>query len=358
MKSTKKNQIKLLMWLRQFEPVIGGIPEQYGKIARVLIDLGAEIMVLTFNDQGSYPEREYRDGIFIRRSTFHQRIPIPGVRGIFSVLWLFWHSIQMRKKYQVALLQEGIPGTCSLQTFVITPLLKMMGKKILVKNSTRLKAEPTDRFTNLSRLFFFAQRWLIDFFLPVSSEQFSDFIDVGIKKHKIFIIPNGVDSEVFHPISKEQEQMTRSDIGFDQERVALFIGRIDAEKGIGDLLEAWKTVCRKDNKALLVFLGDGPDLSKFEVKCRSLGIQERVRFVGEIMDVAKWMHAADLVVLPSYVEAMSNVVLQAMSAGKALVVTEPSVPSALAKDGWNMRIVPLQCPAKLASTFLNLFDIP
>ena len=103
--------------------------------------------------------------------------------------------------------------------------------------------------------------------------------------------------------------------------IVLFVGRLVPYKGVDVLLEALSGL---DAAGLIV--GDGPLRSQLESQARTLGIENRVRFVGSVADeeLAALYRACDVFVLPSVTrqEAFGVVQLEAMAAGKPVVSTD------------------------------------
>ncbi len=101
----------------------------------------------------------------------------------------------------------------------------------------------------------------------------------------------------------------------------LFLGRINWKKGLDRLLAAFARV----DDARLVIAGNDDDQYRpaLEARAQQLGLADRVTFTGPVHGASKaaLLTGAQLLVLPSYSENFGNVVLEAMAAGRAVVVT-------------------------------------
>jgi glycosyl transferase family 1 len=98
-------------------------------------------------------------------------------------------------------------------------------------------------------------------------------------------------------------------------------GRMAAGKGIEMLLDA---LARLDTSVTLDLLGDGPARGELEARARSLGLLDRVTFVGYVAERAPYLDrlaSADLFVFPSPAEGFPKVVLDAMAAGLPVIAT-------------------------------------
>jgi glycosyltransferase involved in cell wall biosynthesis len=97
--------------------------------------------------------------------------------------------------------------------------------------------------------------------------------------------------------------------------------RLSKEKGIDILLRAWARVMRKEKGLKLIILGDGFLERELKSLSESLGVMESVAFMGMIQNVMEYVKNADLFVLPSRTEGLSNALLEAMSCGLPCIAT-------------------------------------
>lgn len=144
--------------------------------------------------------------------------------------------------------------------------------------------------------------------------------ELGGKRH-VEMVPNGVQTPA--PLTAERRTEVRDALPIPRRDavVVLFVGRLAVQKNIPLLLEA---LARFDatSRPVLLLAGDGPLRAELESRAAALGMAGDVAFLGERSDAGNIMQAADLVVLPSHDEGMSNVVLEAMAAGCAVVASD------------------------------------
>jgi glycosyltransferase involved in cell wall biosynthesis len=133
------------------------------------------------------------------------------------------------------------------------------------------------------------------------------------------VVPNGVDLERFPAASEEDRQAARRGLGLDGGPLALCVGRLTRQKGQDVLLDAWPTVRQRVPGATLLLVGEGPDQDDLERRQ-----VPGVVFAGQRRDVAEWLAATDLVVLPSRWEGMAFTMLEAMARGRSVVMTSVS----------------------------------
>ncbi len=99
--------------------------------------------------------------------------------------------------------------------------------------------------------------------------------------------------------------------------VVLTVARLDEQKGHRYLLEAAAQI----PDAQFVLAGDGPLRLSLEAQARSLGLEERVKFLGYRTDISDLLADCDVFVLPSLYEGLPLSVLEAMSAGRTVIAT-------------------------------------
>lgn len=139
----------------------------------------------------------------------------------------------------------------------------------------------------------------------------------GANPDKIFLVPNGVDQELFAP---QDRQAARRRLGLsDDGPLALFVGRLVPGKGLEMCLDALAAL----PQARLVVVGDGPLRSALEAQAQRLSLGGRVIWAGAQPhgDIPNYLAAADVLVLPSVSEGEPNVILEALSCGRPVVAS-------------------------------------
>ena len=159
-------------------------------------------------------------------------------------------------------------------------------------------------------------------FIAVAADEAAVAIGNGVKKERIYHIPNGVCEEDF---SYTDPMLFKTKAGLGEAPYILFLGRLNAIKGPDLLLEAFVEVAQRFPEHWLVFAGpDGGMKSELEEKAIQYGLQERVCFAGFVGGDAKSSayYGADLLVVPSRKEAMSIVALEAAMTSTPVVLTD------------------------------------
>lgn len=131
------------------------------------------------------------------------------------------------------------------------------------------------------------------------------------------VVPNGVD------LDEHASQASTSALpsAWPRSRIVVALGRVERIKGFDLLLQAFAQVAKPGEH--LVIAGDGSQLAALRTLVTDLGISDSVTFVGRLdrPGVNTVMRAADVVVVPSRVEAFGIVALEAWRAGTPLVMT-------------------------------------
>jgi glycosyltransferase involved in cell wall biosynthesis len=131
-------------------------------------------------------------------------------------------------------------------------------------------------------------------------------------------IPNGIDLDAFRPADEKVRAQAREMLGLEKGPIAVLLGRLFQQKGQDTMLRAWPSVRERAAGALLVLVGDGPERGVLE---RMAG--EGVRFAGATREVAPWIAAANVVVLPSRWEAgLTLAAMEAMAMSRSVVATD------------------------------------
>jgi glycosyltransferase involved in cell wall biosynthesis len=195
------------------------------------------------------------------------------------------------------------------------------------------------------------RRWLLqraDAFVTLTEAIEAELVEFGLGVIPFHRIPNGVDLTVFDPAPGDERRALRAHLGLPENRIlCAFVGRLTPQKDPDLLLEAW--AMGRWPSAHLVLVGDGPLRSRLEASVTSGPHKGQVTFAGATADIAPYLRAADLLVLPSQAEGMSNVILEAMACGLPVVATDlPGNREVLGVDGRAGLLVPPANPSALA----------
>ncbi len=174
---------------------------------------------------------------------------------------------------------------------------------------------------------------------------------MGLPARRIACIPNGV------KWPRQHEPLEAGPYGELPERYVLYLSRINWKKGLDRLITAWQSI--PDVPLVIAGNDDEGYQPKLLELARSLGVADRVMFVGPVGDAHKWAlyERAQAFVLPSYSENFGNVVAEAMAMGCPVVLTS-EVGIAPLVEAAGAGVVTDGAPEKLAATLQGLLADP
>ncbi|MFD9944797.1 glycosyltransferase [Nonomuraea sp. NPDC059023] len=146
-------------------------------------------------------------------------------------------------------------------------------------------------------------------------------------------VPCGVDLSRFRP-REEPKTWARAKLGLPDRETALFVGPLDAEKRLDDLLRALRYVCRQAD-AQVVLVGAGPERPQLTRLADSLGVGRRTHFLGHVAedDLHLAYASADVFAMPNVSGLESVATLEAMASGLPVVAAEANALTHLVQQG-------------------------
>jgi glycosyltransferase involved in cell wall biosynthesis len=177
----------------------------------------------------------------------------------------------------------------------------------------------------------------------------------GLNPDRLTVIPNGIDLRSF----EAAVAISRVAIGIpDDVHLALYVGRLDPQKGLPDLLAAAERVTAQRPDWRLAIVGDGPGRPWLLEQFAMRGLREKVYWLGQRNDVPSLLKTADVLVLASLWEGMPNVVLEAMASRLPVIGTAVEGTEELVVPGQTGWLVPPRDPEALAHALIEAADSP
>lgn len=174
----------------------------------------------------------------------------------------------------------------------------------------------------------------------------------GIRSNLIAVIHNPMDLvQIEH---QAQEPITEHGWFSEDVPILLFVGRLTPQKGLPHLFQA-TAQARKLERVRVVLIGEGEQRQELEALAQQLGIAEDVLFLGRQSNPFKFMRRATCFVLPSIVEGLPYVILEAMACGCPVIATDcaPGVRELLGEGERGVLITPKD-PSALAEAILKV----
>jgi len=202
----------------------------------------------------------------------------------------------------------------------------------------------------------------VDTFLPVSHYTAELLHDRGVPSSRVHVVPNGTDPKRFRP---QDGTPLRERLGLSDQPLLLTVGRLVPRKGIDTVLRALPSIAERCPDVAYVVVGTGPDRSRLQGLADHLGVQDRVRFVGDVDHdrLPLYYSAADLFVMPARedppdVEGFGLVFLEANACGTPVIgARSGGIPDAI-HDGETGLLVPPNAPEAFADAAVRVLTDP
>jgi glycosyltransferase involved in cell wall biosynthesis len=166
----------------------------------------------------------------------------------------------------------------------------------------------------------------------------------------------GVNLNRFQPSMKHKISI-RNQLKINEEcLVFIFIGRLKKDKGVFELIEAFKNVSRDYSNLALLIIGPDEERLKQELIDRSGICKEYIRLIGFTKSPEQFMAASDILVLPSYREGFGNVVIEAASCGLPSIGSNIYGLKDAIKDNETGILVPAKSSKLLEKAMIKLID--
>ena len=336
------NPLRVVFIIQDYYPRLGGAQRQIAEQAPLLKNLGVEITVLTRRYPGLKPF-EIIGGVPVHR------LPIPGPKAIAAISFILsatWKIIRLRPDLIHA--QELLsPGTTAVLARGLTGIPVVA--KVLRGGQLGDMAKISRGSLGKWRVPFICNN--IDGFAVISQEIDAELAGAGVPVSKRFPITNGVDTARFAPLPAADKQALRQRLGLSAaDKLAVYTGRLEPEKRIDQVIQLWPQICQQHPTARLLLLGAG----KQEADLRQMA-GDGIEFIGQVDDVLPFLQAADLFLLPSATEGLSNSMLEALSCGLPVIATTVGGAEDVLTHNENGWLIPPDMPESLLEALLTVF---
>lgn len=306
-----------------YPPVIGGFEVFLENIAE-RVGRDTDFFVLTGKVAGA-PRRERKDRLRIFRTASFWELGDTSTGSylyIFSsLILLFFQSLRVIKRENISVLHAN----GFFNGFVCLLLKKVTGVPYVmtIQSADFTIYHPGALYKLISGAQGFVERAIYrnaSVCHGVSHDLCKHFRNQGVEE--CVMIPNGVEMDLFRPLSGEERKAVRREYGIPEEKkVVVNVSRLEYKNGVGDVIDAVRELSRE---VVLVVVGDGSLRDDLEVKAENIGVADRVHFLGGMdrEDVGRVVGALDVFVRTPYSEGFGIVFLEAMAAEVPVVATE------------------------------------
>ncbi len=318
-----KRPMRICLCIPYFAPVIGGAERQASLLAEALAKAGDEVSVVTRHVRGQ-PALEVSGRVRIHR------VIRPGQRGaLFGIgylLSLMTFFASPRAQFDVVH-ATGI----HLGAYAACRLRRRRGFRVVVRPTS---FGPIGDLATLAEMRFWpiwravdapTRRHVLrtiqgaDAVVALHGALADELLAHGFPSQRIVHIPNGVLVPETAWDAGGARAMRRT-LGILDGPVLVFVGRLDSHKGASHLVRSLPELAKHHPGLVAILLGEGPLRDDLTSLAMELGVSANVRLPGAT-DPMPYLQAADIFVLPTLGEGMSNALLEAMAAGLPCVTT-------------------------------------
>ena len=190
--------------------------------------------------------------------------------------------------------------------------------------------------------------------LLIGSRSFAEEVQGhhGTPVERFTLVPGATDTRRVHP----RDEASPGALGAPP--VLLYHGRVDARKGVMELLDALRMLTRDGRELKRVVSGIGPDLDAVRDRAAALGLGDRVELTGHASyeDAPAVYRRGDVFVSPTYSEGFSNTLLEAMASGLPIVSTRAVGVVDCLEDGRDALLVPPRDAHALAEAIVRMLE--
>lgn len=301
--------------LSHFHPVASGAERQALAQGIELVRRGHSVRVVTRTVPG-LPVDETINGVVVHRWVRTVNLgPMFGLSFVFGVIRALR---RLRPQYDLIHTHQGLWEAISTGTGQALGLLR--GAPSLVQPASSGyygEAEELARTRGFDRL----RRLILrnTEFAAISADIEAQWLALGVPWTRISRMSSGVDSHHFRP--GPPDPAIEASLPPRTGPRVIFTGRLHPQKNLDLILNAWPAVVARTG-ATLILVGEGPDRDRLMSLSQALGIGDYVHFSGSVTDPSGILRSAEVFVLPSVAEGMSNSLLEAMSTGLPCVASD------------------------------------
>ena len=303
--------MNIFFTIRYFFPFIGGTEKQALSLAAQLVDKGVTVTILTSRFDNKWPRQELMEGVNVVR-LFSPRIKVIG--ALFFLTCLTGYLIKHRSQYSlIHTFQIGY--TSSLSILMGT----LLNKPSLLKLASSGSGGDIQRArrTIWGRFFLYMAK-KASRIIMVSKTVEQELMAEAINPKKLCRISNGVDLKSYD--KGENKGQTRNKLKIPDRKTVIYTGRLSPEKGVDFLLRCFSKVI-KSTSCQLIIVAEGPEKNHIMKRIDQLALSDVILVIPPADEIAPYLKAADLFVLPSQFEGLSNSLLEAMACGLPVIST-------------------------------------
>ena len=354
-----------MMFTWEFPPrIIGGLSTHVYHLSRSLDRKGVDVQLITCDFPNATPQ-EINGGIRV------SRVNSSGIVERDFMLWIYYMNSLMISKATEILNKESFDIIHAHDWMVARAALE-------IKNLYNIPLVTTIHATEIGRnrginFYHDYQKTIhnLENLLICHSERIiccSNYMlrhietNFGISTNLVSIIPNGVDTLLFHPTPNLRKSVfnLRQQHCIQNGKMLLYVGRLVREKGCDILIDAFKTLNHDTPGTSLIIVGEGPLKQSLMNKVHQLGLQNHIHFMGFVdqQTLVAAYKSADVLVIPSLYEPFGIVALEGMASGAPVVSSDVGGLSEVVENGFTgLKVTPGDRDS-LVSAIRQVLEVP
>lgn len=355
-----------------------GYSTRTAELAQGLVSGGLEILVAA---RPGYPWDVATDKPAPGTSRFTQTIH--GVEHVFSPgpSWTqqslddYWYEatdiyVQEAQRSRVEAIHSAsnhvtaLPALAAARRLGIPFSYEVRGFWEITEASAKISWEESERYQLAEQLETYVAS-NADVVFAITEQVRDELVRRGVEPQRIRILPNGVDTDRFSPMPASNR--LRNKLSLDHHLPVIgYAGSLVHYEGISDLLKALALLKAEGTAFQGVIVGDGPELADLRTQAAALGLNGQVHFTGRVdaKEVPEYVSLFDVMPCPRIRLRVTELVsplkpLEAMAAGKAMVLTDLAPLRTLAGEGQERALLAEpSAPESLAKAIGALLDDP
>jgi glycosyltransferase involved in cell wall biosynthesis len=341
---TDANPLRLVLLARALG--VGGAERQLVGLAAQLAKRGHHVTVVTL-----YPENMYRD-VLERGGVNLHTIEKRGR----------WHiaSFMLRLARSLAELRPDVIYSFLPVPNVLAGLFRLAARRhglVWSLRASELQAAQYDRLSRLALRLEAVLAHVPDLIIANSEAGRRSAIARGFPRERVAVVPNGIDTERFPPIDKDSRSAAKIALGLPYDALTIgLVGRADPMKDHEGFLRAVALAAAERNiRVVIAGTEPSPRTARLQAFAQSLGLTERIVWLGSVTDIRPIYAALDvLCVASAFGEGFPNVLGEAMASGVPCVTTDVGDAATILGDLGP--VVPPNSPPALAAAILEALD--
>jgi glycosyltransferase involved in cell wall biosynthesis len=326
-----------------YYPIKGGTETVVRNLSIALNKNNIQTDILTFNMDRKWNPKwrgkiEKTDGITVFKIPALNWLPIAhSPRITMGINLIPGRFTQILKQYDILHFHEDLTFPF-FSIFVRKPKIFHLHGTVPVKAPHGIGKIERTIFKHIAHLY-----------ISLSRQDQKTLSTLGIPKNKITYLPNGVDTDLFSPQEKKEDNLL------------LFVGRIGPNKGLHILLESLSYL-KKSIRLVIIGPADW-NLEYYQNMLNLIESENRkkkheIRYLGALAqaDIIKWYQKASILILPSFEEGLPVTTLEALSCGTPVIATPVGGIPEVIKNHENGILIPQNDPFKLAETMQFLLE--